>query len=271
MNRRRPRTNSVALLALALSLSCGATSGEPRVAPDESLTPDEYEQLGFPRLGPDWSEAERTKVRSILRSLAAESPTQLPRFASESSGAVFAKLLHEEFERRGEFEGEVGSLPVGKLEQLDSDALAHLIQSDTLEGIYGPESTGGLLFDRELVELVSQRLANALTLRSDLQANLSHVEASPIPGRDYAARYRESLQSYDLALVQLLSNLTSFAVAERFTPAARSDATSHLAKQIPQIAPFLSPEAQARLREFIHGASASPGADPRLGELSRRL
>lgn len=260
----------LALLALALTLSCGASPGEPRVPPDESLSSHQYQQLGFPRLEPDWSPAERTKARSVLRSLAAERPEQLPRFASESSGVVFAKLIDEEFNRRGDFEGAVGAVPVGELEKMEADEVAHLIQGDTLEGIYAPESTGGLLFDRELVQFASHRLAKAVALRSDLQANLAEVEASPTRGQDFGARYRELLQFNDQVLVQLVANITTLAVAERFTRAARSDAAALLAEQIPQIAPLLSTEAQANLRQFIHEAGASPGADPRLKALSGR-
>lgn len=271
MNRGRSGTSSVFFLALVLSLSCGASSGEPRVPPDESLTPRQYEQLGFPRLAANWTESDRTRARAVLRSLAEDRPAQLPRFASESSGTVFAKLIHEEFDRRGVLEGEIGSVPVGELEQLESDELAQLIQGDALEGIYAPESTGGLLFDRELVQFVSQRLAGAVALRSDLQAKIAEVEASPTRGQDFAARYRELLEFDDRILVQLLANATAFATAERFTPAARSDAVSLLTERIPQIVPLLSPQAQTQLREIIREASANPGADPRLEAVSGQL
>lgn len=271
MNRGRPRIRSVALITLALSFSCGAGSGEPRVPPDESLTPYQYQQLGLPRLGANWTAADRTRARAVLRSLAERRPEQLPRFASETSAAVFDKLIREEFHRRGDLEGEVGSVPAGELEQMAPDDLARLIQADTLEGIYAPESTGGLIFDRELVQFAAQRLDKAMALRSDLAADLAEVEASPTRGEDSAARYRELLQAGDRALVQLLANIAAFAVAERFTPAARADAVSHLAKQVPQTVPLLSPEAQAKIREIIREASASPRADPQLETLSRQL
>jgi hypothetical protein len=274
MNRDRPKIRSVALLVLALSLSCSASSSDVRVPPDESLTPVEYEELGLPDLEPDWNSEERTKARSLLRRLAAERPNQLPRFASDLSGAVFAKLVHEEFDRRAEFEGTIGQLSGRELEQLDPDELARLVQGDSLEGIYGLESTGGLLFDRELVELTAQRLGEALALRTDLEANLAHVRASPelaTPEKDFTARYTEMLQINDQVLVQLLSNLAAFAIAERFTSVARSDAASHLVEQIPQIAPMLSAEAHADLREIISEAGATPGADPQLAALLGRL
>jgi len=271
MNRGRPRIPSVALITLALSFLWGAGSGEPRVPPDESLTPHQYQQLGLPRLGANWTAAERTRARAVLRNLAEERPEQLPRFASKTSGPVFEKLIREEFHRRGDLEGEVGSVPFGELEQMPPDDLAHLIQADTLEGIYAPECTGGLLFDRELVQFASQQLDKAMAFRSDLEADLTEVEASPARAEDFAARYGELLQAGDRVLVQILANIAAFAVAERFTPAAKADAVSHLAEQVPQILPLLSPEAAATLREVLRKASASPGADPRLETLSRQF
>jgi hypothetical protein len=249
-------------------MSCREGSHEPRIPPDDSLTPYGYRQLGFPPVEAKWSENERTRARSVLRNLAAERPNQLPRFASESSGAVFAKLLHEEFDRRGDFEGEFGSALVSELEGTGSDELAHLIQGDTLEGIYAPESTGGLLFDREIVQFASKRLAKVVALRSDLQASFAEVPVSPSRGHDLAARYHELLQINERVLVQLLANITAFAVAERFTRAARSDATSRLAENLREIAPLLSAEAQAELRGIIQEASASPDANPELDEIS---
>ncbi|HVN39377.1 MAG TPA: hypothetical protein VMW19_14530 [Myxococcota bacterium] len=269
MNRVRTRTGPAAFLALALTLWCGASSGEPRVPPDESLTPHEYERLGFPPLEADWNSVERTKARTVLRSLAQAHPEQLPRFASHSSGGVFAKLVDEEFNRRDDFEGEdAGSVPVGELEKMENKDLTRLIQRDTLEGIYAPESTGSLIFDRELVQFSSRRLAKLMALRNDVQARLAEVERSPSPGQDFAAQYRELIRFNDLALVQLITNVTAFAVAERFTPEARSDAGAVLAEYVPHLAPLLSPDAQERLRETIHRAAASPGADPRLKALS---
>ena len=221
-----------------------------------------------------WTADERKKARSVLRQLAAERPDQLPRFASESSGAVFAKLIHEEFDRRGEFEGELGSTPFGQLERLDSDELAQLIQRDSLGYIYSEQSTIGLLFDRELVELTAQQIAKNFALRADLQVKLGDVEDSAglaAREQDFQARYRELLQSIDRILVQHLSNLATFAVADQFTSTARSEAMSHLAEQVPRISPSLSAESRAVLDEIVRQASGASGADPRLVELSSQL
>jgi hypothetical protein len=78
------------------------------------------------------------------------------------------------------------------------------------------------------------------------------------------------LQFNERVIVQFLGHLTVFAIAERFTPVANSDAMSHLSEQIPQLAPLLSAEAQARLRETLRRAGASERADPRLEALSRQ-
>lgn len=237
--------------------------------PRRVADPQEYRQLGFPPLERDWSEGERAQARSILRRLASDRPERLPRFASESSGDVFAKLVHEEFDRRGDLEGAVGSVPVGELEKMPSDEIVRLIQGDTLEGIYAPESTGGLLFDRELVQLASERLASAIRLRSNLESHLAGVEAAGgARGQALDARYRELLGASDRMLVHGAHAIATFAITEQFLPAARSDAASRLAEQVPRLLPLLSTEAQAQLRAILREAAESPGADPRLEALS---
>lgn len=266
------RGRTTAALLLALSLPCVAGSSEVRVPPDHSLTVEEYIQLGMPPLEPDWSRDERATARSILRELGEQRPSQLPRFASDRSGPLFEKLVHEESFRREELEGRIGEMTGQEIDQLGPDELAQTIRRDSLEGIYAPEATGGLLFDRELVEMAAQRLQKALELRANIESNLAEAEAVPrssTRGKDFAARYRELLQVCDQILVQRLSQLAAFAIAEQFSPPARSDATSHLIQRVPQIAPFLSAEAGARLHEMLKDISAGASADPRLTALSQ--
>jgi hypothetical protein len=176
--------------------------------------------------------------------------------------------MHEEFERRDELEGSIGSVTVGELTAMEPEELVRLVRADTLQGIYSPESTGGLIFDREFVQFSSLQLARSLALRVDLQASLMDAEISPIPGSDQAASHRELLQHSDRLILELLQSVALFAIAERFSPAARSDAVSCLAAQLPQVAPLLSTETRAELREIVREASESERADPRLKALS---
>lgn len=262
-----------ACLVLALTIACGASASELPIARDESLTLDQYVQLGFPELGVDWSSDERATVRTLLRDLAGQRPTQLPRFASERSGALFQKLISEEFFRRTAAEGAIGRLTGSELEQLSADELARAIDSDSLPGIYSPKSTG-LVFDRELVEFAAQQLAQAVRIRGDMEESLARLESEPTlgaHGEDFVNRYSSQLEDSDPIVVQSFLQLVSAAVAERFTREARAEAAAHLVKQIPQIAPTLSPEARSDLREVLRGASATPGADPQLEALLQSL
>lgn len=149
-------------------------------------------------------------------------------------------------------------MSVGELEKMENDDLSRLIHRDTLEGIYSPESTDGLIFDRELVQFSSARFAKLMALRSELQASLAQD-----------GRYRELIELNDMALIELMGNVAAFARADRFTPEARSDAAAVLADQLPRLAPQLSKEGGARLREIVRQAAESPGADPQLRTLPR--
>lgn len=98
MSRNTAKAFTIVILAgLVFTLSA---SSETRVPPDHSLTLDQYIALGMPKPEADWNADERSAARSILRKLAEQDPTQLPRFRSERSGALFEKLTQEEVFRR---------------------------------------------------------------------------------------------------------------------------------------------------------------------------
>ena len=258
-------------MLLALVFSCGASPDSGQVPPDLSLTIDQYLVLGIPKLELDWTADQRSMVRSILRKLAEHDPVQLPRFASDRSGSLFEKLVQEEIFRRSGSEGEIGNMPGRELDQLTGDQFAQIAHRGSLAGIYAPESTGGLLFDRELVEIGAHQLRKILKLRAEIAEKLADAEASfttDLRGQDFATRYRELLRTSDGVLVQQLLQMAAFAIAESATPPARDDATSHILEQVPQIAPLLSIELRGLLGEALREASAAPTADPRLAELS---
>lgn len=226
--------------------------------------------MGMPGLEPDWSADQRSTARLILHQVAERDPAQLPRFLSERSGALFEKLVHEEFVRRGYLEGPIGKMTGPELDSLTPDALAQMVHQDTLESIYTPESTGGLLFDRELVEMTAQRLAAALRLRAEIETSHREAQAHSTADLDdeIESKYHELSQASDSILLLPLSQLAEFAIAERCSPAARADATSHLVQQVPQVTTFMSPDHLTQLHGILEDARAAPEADPRLSALA---
>ena len=63
------------------------------VPPDESLTTDEYVGLGLPDPDKEWTGEEMAKAQSVLAEVAQKGAEHLPRYESDKSGAVFARLI----------------------------------------------------------------------------------------------------------------------------------------------------------------------------------
>ncbi len=59
---------------------------------DQSLTPDEYIQLGLPAHDRSWSVEEMMRAVKVLTSLSQKDPRHLPRYRSERSGRVFDRI-----------------------------------------------------------------------------------------------------------------------------------------------------------------------------------
>jgi hypothetical protein len=72
--------------------SHGGAPGDPKGARDESLTSEEYIRLGLAAQDREWSGDDMVNAEKILTSLAQKAYRQLPRYKSEHSGAMFARL-----------------------------------------------------------------------------------------------------------------------------------------------------------------------------------
>jgi hypothetical protein len=87
------------LLALTSTLAgCDTPALPPEpveipVPPDESLTTDEYIGLGLPDPDKEWTGEDLAKAQSVLAEVADKGARHLPRYESEKSGAVFARLI----------------------------------------------------------------------------------------------------------------------------------------------------------------------------------
>ena len=256
------------LTGVALALGLGAAYSASKTPFDESLSPNEYEKLGLPPVAEDWGAAQRTRARSVLRELVTVHPERLPRFESAVSGAVFQKLLDEEVHRRGEIEGALGSLTGNQMKKMDDQDFAELIQGDSLEWIYSPDTTGGLVYDREIVQIASGRLVALIANRFELDSTRRKLEEEPLPGRDFATDYRELIELNDYSTVRLAAGIAGFAISEDFSRVARDEAAEALWLSVPAFEPHLPGEMQTALRAAITEAAGSPAASPTLGELA---
>jgi len=80
----------VAISLLAPSLACA--SGE-LLPPDNSMPYHVYEELGVPSVESQWNSTQYETALGVLELIAEKDVTQLPRYNSKKSGALFHKLL----------------------------------------------------------------------------------------------------------------------------------------------------------------------------------
>src|SRR5580704_15216011 len=95
----RRRSTALAFL-FVFALGCGQKS-QPAAAPakaaadaptDQSLTTEQYVELGLPAPDRPWTGEEMTQAAEVLSRIAAGGAERLPRYRSERSGEVFARL-----------------------------------------------------------------------------------------------------------------------------------------------------------------------------------
>jgi len=89
------------IIALILPLVYqGGAAQAPPVAQDHSLSQQAYIQKGLPSSDRPWFTKEYAQAALVLRSLAASDATQLPRYGSPVSGAVFARIVSRDSLKR---------------------------------------------------------------------------------------------------------------------------------------------------------------------------
>ena len=137
------------VIALTLSLvSQGVPAQAPPPAPDRSLSPQAYVQKGMPASDRPWFTKEYGQAVSVLKSLATSDTTQLPRFGSPVSGAVFARIVSRDSLKLAESE----IVPVESRLLATAEIFWRLNQ---IFVVYAKATTTSQVFDSEDVELLS--------------------------------------------------------------------------------------------------------------------
>lgn len=85
---------SACLIVSTVGCSGGSDKPSAPLAPprDTSLNEPEYLAKGLPAIDRAWGAVEYGRAAQVLGAIAAESPSQLPRYESERSGAVFSRI-----------------------------------------------------------------------------------------------------------------------------------------------------------------------------------
>jgi hypothetical protein len=94
------RQGFLSLLILIATFGCSRTSSktqapirtETDVLPDRSLALEEYIRAGIPAANKPWSAIEMSAAATALSALAEKDPNTLPRYESDRSGPLFARI-----------------------------------------------------------------------------------------------------------------------------------------------------------------------------------
>ena len=269
MNRASAtKTISAAVGAVfAVGFSLIARSQDVLVVPtDRSITVAEYTARGLPSLDKEWSTTDVKQAWEVLQALYAEDPALLPRYRSARSGPVFDKLLAQAFTMEAVFAA-VGDVTFGELETI-SEEEPETITDLTLLSVYKLRPETGLLFDREMVEILAvsaDQIVDMLkemdgyTARTDkmlAEANASGREEIVDRIRERQRRFEETLASSEGLFLARLVDLVTLAEVQGITAAGSDSALAHADRLLSKAWDRLSEEARSSAKELLAAARA---------------
>ena len=225
------------VIALTLSLvSQGGPAQAPPPAPDRSLSPQAYVQKGMPASDRPWFTKEYGQAASVLKSLATSDATQLPRYGSPVSGAVFARIVSRESLNLAE--SEIVSVESRLL------ATAEIFwRLNQIVVVYASATTTSQVFDSECVELFSYILEVSCKM---LLLGETVIGSRPADAADRAALLKDRGKAGQgvATIVRVCLEITGkkgCRVSELVRLAQAME------KTLPEIAPLLPPEAKQEL------------------------
>lgn len=211
---------------------------------DESLTVDAYIRLGMPSHDRVWSGADMSQAARILQALSQQNPEQLPRYQSERSSPVFARMNADqnlEIYRDK-------SLP---LDQRIPDALQYMQSNNHILKLYlaafNQQAVGGA----ELVELMG-----ALLRVTVIQVQLFDEFVPTLDKNDptYPVRM-QGVAKMKLGMATLVAgNLQTLTESYAFRTADLKRLVGYLQNTLPLILPALTESSRSeiivRLRSY---------------------
>jgi hypothetical protein len=252
----------------------GGAPADPKASVDESLTSEEYLRLGLPAQDREWSGDDMARAAKTLESLAQKGYRQLPRYKSERSGEVFARLTSPQnldgFKNR--------TLP---LEARFPESLNYLQGSNAVLKLYLAGYLKKEVRDTELIELVGALLRTTAvmlelvdeflpTIKKDdptYQVRMQGLDqmrrglASIVAGSLKTLTERESYRASELVKLVGYMQETMPVIVPRLPPGARTETLLRLEKM--QEDPALK-DLQPGLRELFSKVKAAVknGATP---------
>ncbi|MEM9273744.1 MAG: hypothetical protein AAGA80_12375 [Cyanobacteria bacterium P01_F01_bin.143] len=212
---------------------------------DESLTLDQYIEVGIPAHDRIWSGEDMTRAANILTEIAQNDPGHLPRYQSPNSGEAFDRLIADEnldlYRNR--------SLP---LEMRFYDALNYIESSNQVFNIYLAAFNQRAVGDSELVDMSGSLLRMSvvmLQLVNELLPLLDKEDPTYPVRMNGLEQMKSGLASVVAGGIQTLTESHAFRTSEL------KRLIGYMENTFPDIFPELSAssrtESMIRLRSFL--------------------
>jgi hypothetical protein len=240
-----------------------SSAGTVTVAPDNSLTTDEYIKLGVPAPDRLWNSHDYGNAVQALKSLA-QTPDKFPRHQSKNSGKMFAKLvavdssvLHKD-----------KKVPVNVRVEEAAAVMGH---ARDLLFLYLTATKPDNAFDAELVSLsvfLLRSTTDAKEMMDEFSQTLDPKDPTYKTRMDALSRMGNNISLMVMGALQTLSEKQVYRTSE----------LTRLAKELKEVLPRLVPQMSAasrkevpvRLRQLIKGET-DPQLKKALTELLDRL
>lgn len=231
----------LAYLLIPAALVTGSPSAlgqKPKIAPDHSLTAAAYIQKGLPANDRRWAADDYVQAAKVLKAIAGVDATQLPRYSSPTSSAVFGRIVsHENFKVFGSEELNLQQRFV---------ATSGLLQGlGQILVVYGTASDREGLFDSELIELMRYvlEISREVVERAD-----AFAASLPADDPDHDSRMKGRQQMRDGMARVVMGCLSSLEEREAYKPSDRVRLAQTLETTAPGIFAFLAPGTQQELK-----------------------
>lgn len=187
-----------------------------------------------------WSEVDMAQAARVLHELAKKNPQLLPRYRSDRSGEVFARIVSAEnlraFDERTTSPGERYARCITYIPSLMS-----------IFKCYAAERSHGGMHDSEMIEFYGALLrgaASILAIADELEPTLDESD----PDHDAARAGFDQMKQG--AAVMVTAAITALTENDVYTTSERIRLIGHLRRALPPLLPHLPDE--SRLKSIAH-------------------